>query len=87
MEKTELHLRIISPSRTEYDGYASMVVLPGSEGDFGVLPYHMPIIASLKIGKIQIHRNGVMVQEIKITSGVASVSTTGVDVLLSEHVQ
>jgi len=84
MEKTELHLRIISPSRTEYDGYATMVVLPGAEGDFGVMPDHMPMIASLKSGKIQIHQNGVISQEIKITSGVASVSTTGVDVLLAE---
>jgi len=84
MEKTQLHLRIISPSRTEYDGYASMVVLPGVEGDFGVLPYHMPMIASLKNGKIQIHRYGVPTQEVKITSGVASVSTNGVDVLLAE---
>lgn len=84
MKNTELHLRIISPSRTEYDGYATMVVLPGAEGDFGVLPYHMPMIASLKSGKIQIHRDGVHTQEVKITSGVASISTNGVDVLLAE---
>ncbi len=84
MEYTELHLRIISPSKTEYEGSASMVVMPGAEGDFGVLPYHMPMIASLKDGNITIYRSGEIIKEIQITSGVASVSTKGVDVLLAE---
>jgi F-type H+-transporting ATPase subunit epsilon len=84
MEKTELHLRIISPSRTEYDGHVTMVVLPGSEGEFGVLPYHAPMIASLQSGNIQIHKDGHIAREVKITSGVASISASGVDVLLSE---
>jgi len=84
MEKPELHLRIISPSRSEYDGYATMIVLPGVEGDFGVLPYHMPMIASLKTGNILVYKGDTITQEIHINSGVASVSTSGVDILLSE---
>lgn len=84
MQKTDLHLRILSPSCTQYEGNVSMVVMPGTEGDFGVLPNHMPMIASLQKGTIRIHKSGDIVQEIKITSGVASVSENGVDVLLAE---
>ena len=84
MQKTELHLRIISPSCTQYDNNVYMVVMPGTEGDFGVLPGHMPMIASLQKGNIRIHQNGILVHEMPIASGVASVSINGVDVLLAE---
>lgn len=82
MKKNELHLRVISPSETKFDGNVSMVVLPGVEGDFGVLAYHMTLIAALKKGKIKIHQNGVLISEIKIESGVATVSDKGLDVLI-----
>ena len=82
MKTPELHLRIISPSSTQFDGAVSMVVLPGTEGDFGILPDHMPIIASLKTGNIRIYKGDNLAQEIHINSGVASVSASGVDVLL-----
>jgi len=84
MNNTELHLRIISPSCTKFDDNVSMVVMPGTEGDFGVLHNHMPMIASLQKGNVRIYQNGELVQEIKVNSGVASVSVNGVDVLLAE---
>ena len=84
MQKTELHLRIISPSCTQYDNNVYMVVMPGTEGDFGVLPGHMPMIASLQKGTIRIHENEASIKEITITSGVASVSKNGVDIILEK---
>lgn len=84
MESTELHLRIISPSCTKFDASISMVVMPGTEGDFGILPNHMSMIASLKRGNVRIYQNGKLAQEIQINSGVASVSPNAVDILISE---
>ena len=42
------------------------------------------MIASLQKGNVRIYQNGELVQEIKVNSGVASVSVNGVDVLLAE---
>lgn len=84
MTKNELHLRIISPSSTIYDDMVSMVVMPGAEGVFAVLPNHMPLIASLKEGNIQIYKGGAISSEQLITLGIASISNDGVDILLSK---
>lgn len=84
METNELHLRIISPSHIEYEGDVTMVVLPGAEGNFGVLAKHMPMVAHLRNGKIEIYKDTACIKIVDIHSGVASVTSTGVDVLLSE---
>lgn len=84
MEKSVLHLRIISPGDTKYAGDVSMVVIPGIEGDLGVLPNHMSMIVSLKNGKIRVYQNEIIEKEISISSGVASISANSVDVLLQE---
>ena len=48
----ELHLVIVSPERTIYDGKADSVVLPGELGSFQVLVNHAPIISSLQAGTL-----------------------------------
>ncbi len=81
MSKHELHLRIISPLSIEYDEIVDMVVMPGAEGEFGVLPEHMPIIASLKEGQVKIHANG-KVTSIDITKAVATFQDNKLDILI-----
>ena len=49
----ELHLVIVSPERTVYDGKADSVVLPGELGEFQVLVNHAPIISSLVAGEVR----------------------------------
>ena len=49
----ELHLVIVSPERTIYDGKADSVVLPGELGRFQVLVNHAPIISSLVAGEVR----------------------------------
>lgn len=49
----DLHLNIISPERTLYDGDIERVTLPGTLGPFTIFPHHAPIISSLEKGNIE----------------------------------
>ena len=84
MEQNELHLRVIAPSHIEYEGDVTMVVLPGTEGCFGVLSQHMSMVAHLKKGEIKIYKDELCIKTIDISSGIASVTNVSVDVLLNE---
>lgn len=52
MNNSELHLTIVSPERTLFDGPISWVDLPGEMGRFQVLTNHAPLISSLVAGNI-----------------------------------
>ena len=45
---------LVSPERLLLSGEAEMVTLPGTEGEFGVLPGHAPVISTLKPGVIDV---------------------------------
>ena len=49
-----MHLEIITPEQTLYNGEVESVLLPGSFGDFQLLNNHAPIVSTLKKGKIKI---------------------------------
>ena len=53
-----LDLTIVTPSGTAYRGNVDGVVLPGSEGDFGVLPEHERLLSALRTGEVQIQKGG-----------------------------
>jgi F-type H+-transporting ATPase subunit epsilon len=47
-------LTIVTPQGPIYEGSVASVVLPGSEGDFGVLPSHERLLAPLRIGEVEV---------------------------------
>ena len=49
-----MHLEIITPEKSIYTGEVDMVTLPGTEGSFGLLQNHAPIISTLKQGTIKV---------------------------------
>jgi F-type H+-transporting ATPase subunit epsilon len=49
-----MQLEIITPEKKIYSGEVSVVNLPGSDGSFGLLENHAPIISTLKAGTIKI---------------------------------
>ncbi|MGZ6338763.1 MAG: F0F1 ATP synthase subunit epsilon [Candidatus Limnocylindrales bacterium] len=53
-----LLLEIVTPERLAYRGEVDEVVLPGSEGQLGVLPHHAPLISMLGLGELRIKRGG-----------------------------
>ena len=54
MSDHHLSLQLVSPNQDFFEGIIDMVVLPGEDGDFSVLPEHAPIITYLRPGKITI---------------------------------
>ena len=50
----EMHLEIITPDRKVFDGEATSVRFPGTDGSFEVLNNHAPLIAALKEGDVTV---------------------------------
>lgn len=51
-------LTIVTPQGSIFEGPVERVVLPGTEGDFGVLASHERLLAPLRIGSVEIHESG-----------------------------
>lgn len=49
-----LHLEIVTPEARAFSGEAQMVVIPGVEGDLGILPDHMPLLTQVNPGELRI---------------------------------
>jgi F-type H+-transporting ATPase subunit epsilon len=54
-----LKLEIVTPERLAYSDEVDAVVLPGSEGELGVLPHHAPLVSTLGVGELRIRKGGV----------------------------
>ncbi|MGZ3586501.1 MAG: F0F1 ATP synthase subunit epsilon [Candidatus Limnocylindrales bacterium] len=53
-----IHLDIVTPERLAYSDDVDSVVLPGADGELGVLPHHAPLVATLGVGELRIRRGG-----------------------------
>jgi len=74
-------LTIVTPSGEAYRGAADGILLPGSEGDFGVLPEHERFLTPLRIGTIEIQTGGQTIHA-AIADGFAEVTGEQVAVLV-----
>ena len=73
-----MKLEIVTPKGTIYDGDARQVTLPGSEGEFGVLPEHATLVSILSTGIITIELADGNVTDVAINSGYAKVDESKV---------
>jgi F-type H+-transporting ATPase subunit epsilon len=62
---------LVSPERLLFSAAVDMVVVPGSEGDFGVLPGHSLLLSRIRPGVIDIHDKGAVSGRIFISGGFA----------------
>lgn len=76
-----MKLEIITPDKKLYEGNVKSAVFPGSEGSFGVLNNHAPMIATLKAGTIEITEEGNAKQSFAVKGGVIEVLKNNVIVL------
>ncbi|TQR61381.1 ATP synthase F1 subunit epsilon [Campylobacter troglodytis] len=76
-----IHLEIVTPTGIIYQGDVLCVVLPGSEGEFGVLRGHAALISSLKAGVIDIEKTDSKHELVAIDSGYAEVNEFKITVL------
>ena len=81
----KLHFDLVSPERRVFAGDVDMVVVPGSEGDFGVLPNHAPVMSTIRTGAITIH-NGSDITRTFIQGGFAEVTPAGLTILAEEAI-
>jgi len=81
-DKTKFEL--VSPERLLASLDVDMVVVPGTEGDFGVMAGHAPVISTLRIGTIDVWNGGAITDRIFVAGGFAEASAERVTVLADE---
>jgi F-type H+-transporting ATPase subunit epsilon len=69
-------LEIISPEKLLLARDVDMVVIPGTEGDIGVLPGHSKLITGLRGGLVDIYENNVITDRFFVSGGFAEVTET-----------
>lgn len=81
MSDKKLVCEIITPESIVFSGLIDSVVLPGVEGELGILPLHAPLVTALKIGEIRMVIDGSK-QYAATASGFAEVSEDKVTILV-----
>ncbi len=75
-----LRLQIVTPEATTYSEDVDMVVLPGSEGELGVYPKHVPLLTTLKPGELRVLKDG-RATSLAIGEGFVEITGEAVSVL------
>ena len=70
------HFDLVSPEKLLFSGEVDQVDVPGTEGDFGVLAGHAPIVSALRPGIMTVMVNG-QAQRMVVLGGFAEVSADG----------
>jgi F-type H+-transporting ATPase subunit epsilon len=74
------HFELVSPERLVHEGQVEQVVVPGAEGEFGVLAGHAPYVATLKPGVLSVIE-GASTKKLFVRGGFAEVGPGGLTVL------
>lgn len=81
-----VEFELVSPSRLLKSEPVEMVVVPGAEGDIGVLANHSPLICTVRPGVIKMYEGGKVSEEIFVAGGFCEVSPERCTVLSEEAV-
>jgi F-type H+-transporting ATPase subunit epsilon len=79
-----VQFELVSPERLIVSAEVEMVVVPGTEGNFGVLPGHAPLISTIRPGTIDIYQGGAITERIFVVGGIAEVTPERCTVLADE---
>lgn len=77
-------VQLITPEKVILSDYFTMAVVPGDQGDMGILAHHMPLITTLRSGLIKIYQNDTIVQQFYINGGFAHINNNECSVLADE---
>ena len=75
-----LKLEIVTPEETVYSEDVDMVTLPGTEGELGVYPKHVPVMTTLKPGELRVIKDG-RETVMAVGEGFVEIKADGVSVL------
>jgi F-type H+-transporting ATPase subunit epsilon len=84
MADDKVEFELVSPEKLLLSRAVDMVVVPGAEGDMGVLPRHSPTITTVRPGTIVVYEGGAISDRIFIAGGFAEVSDNRCTVLAEE---
>ena len=80
-----LHFELVTPASLVLSEDVYMVVVPGTEGEFGVLEGHAPFMSTIRDGAVQVYRTqGGAPENIEVRGGFAEVSEAGLTVLAEQ---
>ena len=79
-----VQFELVSPERLVLSSEVSMVVVPGAEGDFGVLPGHAPMISNVRPGVISMFNDRAIEARVFVAGGFAEVSNNRLTVLTED---
>ena len=74
-------MELVTPGRVVLSKLVEMVVIPGSEGFFGVLPRHSTLLSNLQRGVIEVYEAGKVTDRVMIDGGIADVTPDSVTIL------
>jgi F-type H+-transporting ATPase subunit epsilon len=75
-----IHLEIVTPEKRAFEGDVDEVIVPGSEGELGILPHHAPLVSLLGQGVLR-YKQGAASEEFAIFGGFVQVRPDRVVVL------
>jgi F-type H+-transporting ATPase subunit epsilon len=77
-----LHFELVTPERLVMMDDVYMVVVPGTEGESGIMAGHAPYMTTLRNGDVAVYRTqGAQPEKISVTGGFAEVSDKGLTIL------
>ena len=82
----KIKFEVVTPTQILRSEEADMVVVPGADGDFGVLPNHVPVLSSVRPGTINIHEDGKVRDRLFIQGGFAEVTRDHCVLLVEEAI-
>ncbi len=78
----DLHFELVTPERLVRADEVHMVVVPGVEGEFGVMAGHAPFMTTLRDGELKVYKSaGAAPESITVSGGFAEVGDKGLTVL------
>jgi F-type H+-transporting ATPase subunit epsilon len=82
----KIQFELVSPAKLLVSAPVDMVVVPGTEGDFGALNRHAPMLTGVRPGVIDVHDGGKVTNRIFIAGGFAEVTEERITVLAEEAI-
>ncbi|MCL5429517.1 MAG: F0F1 ATP synthase subunit epsilon [Chloroflexi bacterium] len=75
-----IRCEIVSQDRTVFEGDVDIVVIPGTDGEMGILPNHAPLLSTIRLGIVKVRQAG-QERDFTITGGLVEVQPTIVTIL------
>ena len=86
MAEEKVEFELVTPERLVISRGVDMVVVPGAEGDFGVLPGHTPMVSTVRPGIVNVYEGREIVERLFVAGGFAEVTAARCTVLADRAV-